>query len=501
MYTDLKSFFEDIASSYKDRPALHYTDKAYSYETLNRHANQLVHYMLGIGIQAGDVIGIASSKSFADYAVMIACLKIGAAYTSLDIDNPLDRVANILYVCQPKLIFADQQYNKIRAASQTKSIAYKIYNEIELSEYEHTNPEIDVSPDSIAYIMFTSGSTGIPKGVAIKHESVTNFIRWSVSRYEITPDDNFANVSPMYFDNSVFDFYSALFTGAALTPLSKDLLTDPLNLMDYIDQKVCTIWFSVPSMLIYLMTMRVMTENCFKSIRIITFGGEGFPKTELKKLYDLYSDRAQIINVYGPTEGTCICSSYTVTEADFDDMSELPSLGPINQDFGYAIMDDGVPAITGELWITGPNIALGYYNDPERTAQAFGEYEAQPMYKTGDLVEENNSLLYFKGRADNQIKHMGYRIELEEIEFALNSLDEVLQSAVIYKRDKAAYGKIVAFLVLEAANAEVSIDKVKHAMHDKLPEYMIPNIFKVLDSFPKNQNGKIDKTQLKEMDI
>ena len=123
------------------------------------------------------------------------------------------------------------------------------------------------------------------------------------------------------------------------------------------------------------------------------------------------------------------------------------------------------------------------------------------MYRTGDLVKEDGELLYFKGRADNQIKHMGYRIELEEIEFALNSLNEVLQAAVIYKREQAAYGKIIAFIVLEDGKNDTDIDSIKDNTKTKLPEYMIPQIFKVLDSFPKNQNGKIDKTQLKEMDI
>lgn len=499
--TNLKTYFEDIAAAHADEIALHYPEKAYSYGSLNRKANMLASFMLSEGVKTGDVIAIASSKTYEDYALMLACLKIGAAYTSLDTENPQDRLQNILNVCAPVRIFADKEYSSIKDLCNTHDIPYNLYEDIDLSVQPDSNPDMSIAADSIAYIMFTSGSTGIPKGVAIKHESVTNFIRWSQSRYNITPRDNFANVSPMYFDNSVFDFYSALFTGAALTPLPKTLLTDPLSLMGYINQTECTIWFSVPSMLIYLMTMRVLTEDCFEAIRVITFGGEGFPKTELKKLYDLYHNRAEIINVYGPTEGTCICSSYTITDEDFEDMSELPSLGPINNDFGYVIMDDTTPAPEGELWITGPNIALGYYNDPKRTEQTFGVYEGQPMYRTGDLVKEDGELLYFKGRADNQIKHMGYRIELEEIEFALNSLDEVLQAAVIYKREQAAYGKIIAFIVLEDGKNDTDIDSIKDSAKTKLPEYMIPQIFKVLDSFPKNQNGKIDKTQLKEMDI
>lgn len=499
MHTELKSFFEDIAIQCADQTAIRYVHGDYTYQHLNTLANKLAYYLQKNNICTGDVIAIASTKSFEDYALMIACLKIGIIYTNLDIDNPHHRTKNILDTCVPKGIFGNGVINSITKVAQESAINYTDLQKLDIKDYPETNPDAQISPDNIAYIMFTSGSTGVPKGVAIKHESVTNFIRWSIDRYKITEKDNFANISPMYFDNSVFDFYSALFSGATLTPITKPLLSDPLKLIETLDNCQCTIWFSVPSMLIYLLAMRVLTKDCFKHIRIITFGGEGFPKSELKKLYELYHNRAEIINVYGPTEGTCICSSYSIGESEFDNLSELPSLGHINEDFSYVIMDDDTPSTFGELWITGQNIAVGYYNAPDLTKKAFGTYKGDTMYKTGDLVEEINGMLYFKGRADNQIKHMGYRIELEEIEFALNSLSEITQSAVIYKRTNSAYGKIVAYLVTNTQT--VDLEKIKKELSDILPEYMLPNIFKTLASFPKNQNGKIDKTQLKEMEL
>jgi D-alanine--poly(phosphoribitol) ligase subunit 1 len=359
-----------------------------------------------------------------------------------------------------------------------------------------------ISGSRLAYIMFTSGSTGVPKGVAITHQNVLSFISWAINRYRVTPDDIFANISPMYFDNSVFDFYTALFSGASLFPIGKDLLSKPRELLAAIDEAGCTIWFSVPSMLIYLMTMRALSSSTFQSLRIITFGGEGFPKSELKKLYDLYRERVELINVYGPTEGTCICSSYTITDQVFESMDGLPSLGPINPNFEYLILDEeGNLSDRGELYILGPNIGAGYYNDQKRSSEVFSHcyhhgFYATPMYRTGDLVYEEEGLLYFSGRRDNQIKHMGYRIELEEIELAMSQITGVNQAAVIYDRVSDAYGKIVAFI---ACDEDRSPNDVREELAKKIPVYMLPNVIRSFRVLPKNPNGKVDKKEMRRI--
>ena len=354
--------------------------------------------------------------------------------------------------------------------------------------------------------MFTSGSTGTPKGVTISHNNVLSFLRWSIKRYGITTKDRFAQVSPMYFDNSVFDFYTALFGGASLVPIKKELTKSPFELVKYIDQMKCTIWFSVPSLLVYLQTMKVINENTFKTIRVFTFGGEGFPKHKLKKLYNLYKKQAKFINVYGPTEGTCICSSYDISEKDFEDMNTLAPLGTINPNFKYMIVDETMQEVKhggkGELCLIGPNLGLGYYNDLKKTSKSFIQNpliktHKDIIYKTGDIVFEKDSLLWFAGREDNQIKHMGYRIELEEIESALNGLKFVNQSAVFYKRLKENYGKIIAFIATEEKNINES--KIKNDLQKFLPEYMLPNVIEIKIELPKNANGKVDKNALKDL--
>jgi D-alanine--poly(phosphoribitol) ligase subunit 1 len=502
---NLGTFFEEVCQDHADLVALRCREGGVTYRDLDAVANRVVTMMAVNDVHRGDVVAIINTKEPESYAAMIACLKIGAAYTNLDIDNPIARSEAILKQCRPKLILYDSPLSsEFKGMAERRGITTLSLKKA--ADDDAKGLESDVAPivsgSRIAYIMFTSGSTGIPKGVAITHQNVLSFINWSVNRYLITSKDIFANISPMYFDNSVFDFYTSLFSGASLFPVKKDLLSKPKELLAAIDQAGCTIWFSVPSMLIYLMTMKALTRSSFRSVRIITFGGEGFPKKELKRLYDLYGDRTEFINVYGPTEGTCICSSYTITGKVFDSMEGLASLGPINPNFEYLILDESQrPSDRGELCILGPNIGAGYYNDPRRTSEVFSTcfdhgFCGTPMYRTGDLVYEINGLLYFSGRKDNQIKHMGYRIELEEVELALSQVTGVNQAAVIYDRVSDAYGKIIAFI---ACDKDLSPNDVREELSKKIPVYMLPNVIRSFRVLPKNPNGKVDKEELRRL--
>lgn len=505
-FYNLANYFYFISKSYKHKIALKYKDNKISYVRLNRLSNQIANYFLSIRISSYDVVGVFNTKEYLGYASMLACLKIGAIYTNLDVENPLPRLEKILKTCEAKLLVCDQTPTDtlIKAA---KNLKIKIIDLTEENLFSNLDDnDLDISNNLIgstpAYIMFTSGSTGIPKGVTISHQSLINFLGWSINKFEINCTDIFAQVSPMYFDNSVFDFYTALFSGASLAPVKKEITTNILELTNLVDSLKCTIWFSVPSFLIYLQTMRALSTKTFKSIRVFTFGGEGFPKAELRKLYSIYSNQSKFINVYGPTEGTCICTSYDISEKDFENMNTLAPLGKMIPNFEKIIVNEKLEEVNkgekGELCLVGPNVALGYYNDLNKTNQNFIQNplittHRDIIYRTGDIVYENNGLLWFAGRLDNQIKHMGYRIELEEIESALNSLEYINQSAVLYKRVNENYGKIIAFVATDKKVDEIQIgDEINKI----LPKYMIPNIIEVTNALPKNNNGKIDKKKL-----
>jgi len=361
--------------------------------------------------------------------------------------------------------------------------------------------EVIIPDHFITYIMFTSGSTGFPKGAAMTHANLMSLIEWSRATYDITTNDVFTNVNPLYFDNSVFDFFASLFNAATLAPFSYETLKDPNAIVKYANSVKPTIWFSVPSMLVYLLTTKALSEKDLTTLRVFTFGGEGFPKPKLKKLYELFGDRVELINVYGPTECTCICSSYKISEKDFEDMVSLASLGKIAPNFSAVLLDakDG----GFELGLSGTQIGVGYYNDKERTEKSFiqnphNRLFREIIYKTGDLVSiDDQGYLFFNGRVDNQIKHMGYRIELEEIESIVNNISGVNECGVIYKKLSIG-GHIISYV---AGESNLNKEYLLQELRNLLPPYMIPKIIRIVDVLPKNRNGKIDRVELKKLEL
>lgn len=503
--------FQTVASQRGDRTAIWFSkDEHYSYADLNRLANRIARLMLARGAKAGHVVSISGEKSFHTFASMLASLKLGCPYVILDPDSPVERLRKILLTCQPALLIAETDFinrlvnvtSDLRIETVDKNSLAAAIDDLNDGDLRNTR---GVTGSTAAYIMFTSGSTGFPKGAVMTHTNVLNLIDWSKETFSITVDDVLSNVNPLYFDNSVFDFYSALFNGATLVPVSKTETSDPGLLVRKIDGSGCSLWFSVPSLLMFLQTMKATDGKHLQSIRRFIFGGEGYPKAKLKALFDTYSTGSKFFNVYGPTECTCICSNYEVTKEDFDDLHGLPPLGQIANTFSYLILDEDrgvVPAgQTGELCLLGPNVGRGYYNDSQRTAQSFvqnplNDEFSEIMYCTGDLVrlDPADGKLYIEGRKDNQIKHMGYRIELEEIEAALHSLDYVSEAAALH-HNANGLSRIVAVV---AATQDFDDEHIRRDLKQIVPGYMVPSVFHRETMLPKNANGKVDRRYLAE---
>lgn len=504
--------FKEIAQKNKNRIAIKFCDStSITFLELDKLSDKIANLIIKKNILQNQVVAIQNDKTAFGYAIILACLKLGIIYTNFDSTNPKERLNKIFDTAKPSIVISDTKLAEhIVELCQEKKIEYLDYSNNDFQkQIEATSEKLDLTKikriisSNPAYIMFTSGSTGIPKGVLIKQESILNFIEWAKNTYNITSNDTLTNVNPIYFDNSVFDFYCSIFNGAALGAFSKDVIAQPKKMLEIIDRMKCTFWFSVPSFLIYLTNLKLLSKNTFKTMRVFSFGGEGYPKEVLKKLYDLYSNRAEFFNVYGPTEGTCICSAYKISDKDFIDMHGLPTLGHIATNFDYLILDENnIPSKLGELCLIGPQLALGYYNDRERTEKSFinnpmeSNFE-QKMYKTGDLVEEKeDGKLYFIGRADNQIKHMGYRIELEEIEAGLIKIPYVKQCAIVHGKTSNGFSRLVAYV---ATGTEIEQKQLRDELRKFLPEYMIPNIFEQMQELPKNQNGKVDRVKLKTL--
>lgn len=507
--TNLGTAFRAVAARRGDAAALRLPNSgAFSYRRLLEISETIAHQLRAAGVSRGNVVAIFHSKRVEGYAAMLACLEIGAPYVNLDEDNPPERMGRILVACNPVLALADAAVSAAALETCTQCGV-----EVRRLDQAWAAAEISASPGTpleqvigtdIAYLMFTSGSTGVPKGVAISHAQVINLVAWAQTEFSITNADVLTNVNPMYFDNSVFDFYAALFNGATLAAIPRAVLRDGRLLVQQVCDVGCTIWFSVPSLLIYLMTTRSLASDSWPALRALVFGGEGYPKPELRKLFELLGARIRLVNVYGPTECTCICSAYDISAGDFAELTGYPPIGSLAPNFRGLLLEGDIPVgpgEVGELCLLGPNVGLGYFRDPQRTALSFVANPCcpthrEPMYRTGDLMRlsPDGVHLLFVGRIDNQIKHMGYRIELEEIEAALALVPGVVQCAVVYRRVRSQFGNLIAYVAARspAPDAETLLEQLR----SRLPSYMIPNHLEIRSELPKNPNGKVDRKRL-----
>lgn len=495
------NLFQQVAKNNFNRDAIIYKEQSISYGELEKLASCISQKLENIVASKQELIVIFSDKTVMGYATMLACLMKGYIYTNLDPDAPLERTKKILLGCKPALVVFDFQPNNeiLQLLNKLKIRNLKLLDKNAINTKRKIEPQrIEVVSSDIAYVMFTSGSTGEPKGVAISHRSILNFIKWSTSYFELTNNDIFTQINPLYFDNSVFDFFSALSNGSAIVPITKSQTQNPHGLVRYIEKYNCTIWFGVPSIFVYLQKTKSFEGRRLENLRTIIFGGEGFPKRTLKQLYDQYSNSICFVNVYGPTEVTCICSAYLVRDNDFSEMNKLLPLGEIIENVDFQILtkkklhrDEN---IMGELLLTGQNLAVKYFNNSTLTKEKFIEENGTLMYRTGDLVLLRENQLHFLGRNDYQIKRMGYRIELQEIEFIMNGIKDVLESAAVFKKRETEFGKIILFF---SANKKLNTNELFDMLKENMPSYMRPDVLIQLDEIPKNSNGKIDRGKLK----
>ena len=501
----------EVSTIHGDQIALHFS-KSYTvtYSELFTLSCRVAHLLKSKKVQKGSVVAIFNNKSTEGFASMLACLILGAPYVNIDTTSPAIRQHKMIQLCKPTLILSD----KSEALSEVlddecptlidyTSLSFQEELQTQANEWPQENNA--VTGEDLAYLMFTSGSTGFPKAAMMSHANVLNFIQWSMSTFQTSPSDIFSNLNPMHFDNSVFDFYASVFTGASMIPVAPEQLKNPKACIDHLEDLQCSHWFSVPSLLVYSLRLRAMTSNSLPSLKNIIFGGEGFPKKYLRELFHLIGHRCELINVYGPTECTCICSSYPVSESDLDSDALLP-LGRLAPNFSFEILTDhNLRAKTGErgeLCLSGPNVGKGYAFAPEQTAakfiaNPFNIISHEVMYRSGDLVSCDNKsgLLHFHGRIDNQIKRMGYRIELEEIEIAAAALPCVHSCAATFRQSADGLGKIELYVVSNISDEIKLTDDLRLT----LPPYMIPDNITFIDSIPLNSNGKIDRNTLVEL--
>jgi D-alanine--poly(phosphoribitol) ligase subunit 1 len=492
--------FQERVESSLSAPALFCEGQTLTFDALNALANRCARWLLSRGVQRDQVVALQLPKMAEAYALALACIKIGAPYVFIDPAAPADRTRRMLNRCRPSLVVGVRVDAADRVELADPAHRENLRRQIDAFDDADLAITREITGADPAYVMFTSGSTGEPKGAVIPHQGVLNLADWAATDLAISPHDRLSSVNPLHFDNSVFDIYAGLLNGAGLIALDALKGEPPRNLTDGLTQKNCTFLFAVPTLFMHLDSMRLLTPERLPTVNRFMFGGEGFPTGRLRRFFDAFSGRARLINCYGPTETSCICSSYDITPAVFESQEGLAPLGRLNPNFSHRILDEDLAPVgageIGELWLGGPCVGLGYLNNPEETQPRFRQDPLAPgfrsvLYRTGDLVQEDveTGILRFRGRADNQVKLRGYRVELEEVDHALATISGVERALAVVLRDANGASRLVAAY----CGAELAEVDLMAECRTRLPEYMVPSRFVWLEALPTNSNGKADR--------
>jgi L-proline---[L-prolyl-carrier protein] ligase len=475
-------------------------DGSITYSELDMLANRLAGAFIKLGVQAGDRVGIWINKSIKAVAAMQGVLRVGAVYVPLDPQAPPSRIKTIIKDCEMHvLVSSHDRIATIRDEICDLSVVYidskKQQDEICWNDLE-SFPDIFSSPhaneNDMAYILYTSGSTGIPKGVCISHLNALAFIRWAAQILKADSSDRFSNHAPFHFDLSVLDLYVPFLVGASVSIIPDGVSYMPRKLIDFILKEKITIWYSVPSVLILMMDEGDFLEIQNNPIRVIIFAGEPFPVKHLRRLVKKWPS-LRYINMYGPTE-TNVCTFYEVDDIEEDRTKPVAIGKACSDDKVWAVNGDGKEVNIneeGELLVSGPTVMLGYWGK---------ERHGNKPYATGDLVRqlENGDYEYI-GRKDHMVKIRGHRIELGDIEAALCEHKKIHEVAVI-AAGSGLEARLVAFIVTKNSSQPSILELKKHCA-ERLPRYMIIDKARFLEAIPRTRNGKIDRLRLQSEHI
>lgn len=493
-------YLEHSAEKYPDKTAVADMAGSSSYKELLQNSRR-IGSSLAAALAPKTPVVVLMDKGVEALTAFMGIVYAGCFYILINPEQPPLRIQQILKVSGADCIVTlDGTQELLKELAYTGRVLD--YNELIKSDIAEGQLELirDLSQDiDPLYCNFTSGSTGVPKGVLVSHRSVIDFMEYFPDLFHITEEDIIGNQAPFDFDVSVKDIYSTLKVGATMVIIPKRLFSIPMQLLDYIcERRVTTLIWAV-SALCMITQLKGLTYKVPVAVNKILFSGEAMPIKHLK-LWQKYLPEASYVNLYGPTEITCNCTYYRIgREFELDETLPIGKAFPNEKVF---LLDENNALITekdttGELCVSGTALALGYYNNTEQTQKAFVQnplnpHYLEPIYRTGDLAFYNkDGDLCFAGRKDFQIKHMGHRIELEEIELIINSYPDVQRACCVFDTVK---NRIAAFYV-----GSMEGRQIQGKMQESLPVYMIPSVFFSLPELPITANGKIDRKKLLEL--
>ncbi len=499
MKRNVLEYLEDNAERYPEKTAVIDENKSYSYREL-MCLSQRIGSALSHKVEIGEPIAVLAEKGADTLGTFLGIIQAGAFYVFLNPELPGSRLLQIQSVLQAKYWIADEAHRKLAEEIMPENrILYMEHlarSSVNMEKLKYIRSQtIDGDP---LYANFTSGSTGTPKGVVISHRSVLDFIDVFTELFSIGSADRIGNQAPFDFDVSVKDIYASLKAGATLLIIPKRLFSQPAPLLDFICEHGVTTMIWAVSALCLISTCHGLDYRVPDQVKRVLFSGEVMPSKHLKAWMG-HLPQTEFVNLYGPTEITCNCTYHRIIRGE-DYPNGIPIGKPFPNEHVFLLDEDGhqvkEPGKQGEICVRGIALALGYFRNREQTEAAFVQnplHSRYPerIYRTGDLgTYTHGGEILFCGRKDFQIKYMGHRIELEEIEKAISGLSDVERCCVVFDEQKQ---RLYGFYTGSIGKGELH-----RRLKEFLPLYMIPGTIEMLDTFPLTKNGKVDRKKLLE---
>ena len=510
------------ADRHATAPAVVMDGVTLDYATLEQRSNRFARSLVAHGVRRGDRVALWLPKSPDAIVALYGIMKAGAAYVPGDPASPASRLAYIARDCAVAGLVTTrdraQALDEAFAGRAPMRALWFADADDARAELPHVaglpgvhwaalaseEPRAFDSPaleDDLAYILYTSGSTGDPKGVMLSHRNCRVFTDWAAETFALTSQDRVANQAPFHFDLSTFDLFSAAAAGASVHPVSPRIAAFPAAVAMRWTQDRLSVWYCTPSSLVLMLTRGGLEKQDLSALRVLLFSGEVFPTKYLRQLVAL-APHARYANLFGPTE-TNVCTWLEVKQAPEGDAPL--SIGRACPYDEALVLDDALRPVpaggVGELWIRGASVMHGYWGSPERTALALQTIDIAPgirdrAYRTGDLVRVlSDGNLEFLGRRDHQVKTRGYRVELGEIETRLAAHPAVGEAVVVAVPDDEVTNRLKA-VVVSKADVEVSADELREHCARTLPRYMVPETVEFRKDLPRTSSGKVDRRAL-----